>query len=258
MRKGLSILAFFILPVLVLTLSGAGPAPSPPAGGLTEVTVYIGEQPPLFSPSGGIVDMAIVKALEAAGYRVRLEWLPIGRMLQLLQQDSLEVFISASNTPGQQHPHVPFLEAKGVFFYKKAAFPSFAPARLEDLAGKRVATVVNSPNTPLFAKAGMLVDEGPIETLFTKLDLGRVDFAATSDVGGILMVNRLFPGRGKEFGFTELSYSAISAGLYAKDNPALLAAARKGLAAIRSDGSLVRMLKDFFGAENWQRVRILD
>jgi ABC-type amino acid transport substrate-binding protein len=254
MQKRSTAYAFFIVTALALAFLGAGQA----AGASPELTVYVGEQPPLFSAGGGIVDMTIAKALEAAGYKVRFEWLPIGRMLQLLQQDGLDLFITASNTPGQQHPHVNFLEAHGVFFYKKASFPGFKPPRLEDLAGKRVATVVNSPNTLLFANAGMTVDEGPIETLFTKLDLGRVDFAATSDVGGILMINKLFPGREAEFGFTEFAYSTIGAGLYARDNPALLAAARKGLSAIRSDGSLVKMLRDFFGAENWRRVRIMD
>jgi ABC-type amino acid transport substrate-binding protein len=228
------------------------------AAGFGQVqTIAVGEQAPLFSSKGGIVDLVIMRALEAGGYKARLEWLPVGRMLTLLQQDSLEVYITASNTPGQQNPHVDFLEARGVFFYKKALFPFFKPERLEDLAGKRVATVPNSPNTPLFQKAGIVVDEGPADTWFNKLDLGRVDFTATADVGGILTINALFPGREAEFTYTELSYSTIQAGLYAKNNPALLAAARRGLALIRADGSLDRMLKDFFGPDNWRRVRIV-
>ncbi len=222
-----------------------------------EATLAIGEQPPLFSTSGGIVDMVVVKSLEAGGYKAAFEWLPIGRMLVLLQQDSLDRYISASNAPGQQNAHLDFLEARGVFFYKKARFPNLKADRLEDLAGKRVATVLNSPNTPIFQKAGMIVDEGPYDSLFTKLDIGRVDFTATADVGGILGLKQLFPGRESEFAFTELSYSTIRAGLYAKADPALLAAARKGFAAIRADGTLDRMLKDFFGMENWKRVRIV-
>jgi len=222
------------------------------------VAISIGEQPPLFSPAGGIVDTVISKALSVAGYDARLEWLPIGRMLALLQQDGLDVYITPSNTPGQQNSHVNFLEARGVFFYKKSSFPSLKAAKLEDLAGKRVATVLNSPNTPPFLKAGLVVDEGPYETMFAKLDAGRVDFTATADVGGILTVNRMFPGREAEFAFTELSYSTIQAGLYAKDDPALLAAARKGFAAIRADGTLDRMLRNFFGPEYWRRVKIVD
>lgn len=222
------------------------------------LVITIGEQPPLFSPAGGIVDMVISRALAVQGYEVKFDWLPIGRMLTLLQQDSLPVYITASNTPGQQTSHVDFLEARGVFFYKKARFPALKAERLEDLAGKRVSTVLNSPNTPLFQKAGIIADEGPYETLFTKLDIGRVDFTATADVAGILTIRQLFPGREGEFTFTELAYSTIRAGLYAKNDPALLDAARKGFAKIRADGSLEKMLKDFFGQENWRRVRILD
>jgi ABC-type amino acid transport substrate-binding protein len=201
--------------------------------------------------------MVVVESLRAEGYSPVLEWFPIGRMLALLQQDGLERYVTASNTPGQQNPHLDLLEARGVFFYKKARFPNLKAERLEDLAGLRVATVLNSPNTPLFEKAGLIVDEGTPDTWFNKLDLGRVDLTATVDVGGILAIRKLFAGRESEFAFTELSYSTIRAGLYAKDDPALLAAAKKGFAAIRADGTLDRMLKDFFGAENWRRVRIV-
>ncbi len=233
-----------------LLLAGAAAAGQP-------VTIAIGEQPPLISSAGGIVNTVIVKSLESQGYRVALEWLPIGRMLALLKQDSLPIYITASNTPGQQNPHLDFLEARGVFFYKKDRFPELKAARLQDLAGKRVATVLNSPNTPIFREAGLIVDEGPNDTWFTKLDIGRVDFTATADVGGILTIKALFPGREAEFCFTELSYSTICTGLYAKDDPALIEAARKGFAAIRADGTLDKLLLDFFGPENWRRVRIV-
>jgi ABC-type amino acid transport substrate-binding protein len=218
--------------------------------------IFAGEQPPLFSHSGGIVDMVISAALRAADREVEIEWVPIGRMLALLQRGSLDNYITASNTPGQQNPHVDFLEARGVFFYKKARFPGLNAKRLEDLAGLRVGTVVNSPNTPLFSKAGMIVDEGPYETWFNKLDLDRVDLVATADVGGILTIRQLFPGRESEFGFTDLSYMTIQAGLYAKADPALLAAAAKGFAAMRADGSLDSMLRNYFG-ESWRRVRVV-
>jgi ABC-type amino acid transport substrate-binding protein len=224
------------------------------------VPISVGEQPPLFSSKGGIIDMVASKALARGGLDARLEWLPIGRMLALLQEDALDVYITPSNTPGQQNPHVSFLEARGVFFYVKDRFPSLKAARLEDLAGKRVGTVVNSPLKGAFEKAGIIVDEGPYESLFEKLDAGRIDFAATADVAGILIVHGLFPGRESEFALTELSYSAIGAGLYVKDRPDLapiLAAARAGFAAMKADGSLKTLLQSFFGPE-WKRVRILD
>jgi hypothetical protein len=243
---------------LTLSLLLLGAAGSVAQGrAVPEVTIMVGEQPPLFSPSGGIVDRVIVTSLEAAGYKVKLEWVPVGRMLTLLQQDSLDRYITASNTAGQGNPHLDFLEARGVLFYKKDRFPGLRADRLEDLRGKSVSTVPNSPNTPLFEKSGMVVDEGPFDAMFSKLDMGRVDFSATADVGGILAIRRQFPGRESEFTFTKLSYSMIRAGLYAKDDPALLAAARRGFAAIRSDGRLDEMLRDFFGAENWRRVGIV-
>ena len=119
-----------------------------------------------------------------------------------------------------------------------------------------MATVINSPNTELFKKAGLVVDEGSPETWFDKLDLGRVDFTATADVGGILTIRKLFPGRESEFTFSDFSYSAIGAGLYAKDDPELLAAAKRGFAKIKADGSLEATLKGFFGADEWKRVKV--
>jgi ABC-type amino acid transport substrate-binding protein len=225
-------------------------------GAQRKVEIFVGEQPPLISEKGGIVNRVVAASLAAAGYDAELTWLPIGRMLTMLKQDSLERYITASNTPGQQNQRVDFLEARGVFFYKKARFPDLRAKCLEDLAGYRVATVINSPNTPLFRKAGMIVEEGPNDTWFEKLDLGRVDFTATADVGGILTLKTAFPGRESEFAFTSFSYSAIGTGLYAKNDPELLEAARRGFAKIRSDGSLERMLKDFFGPENWRLVRV--
>jgi ABC-type amino acid transport substrate-binding protein len=221
-----------------------------------KVTISIGEQPPLFSPAGGIVDRVVVASLAASGYQAEFEWLPVGRMLALLKEDSLELYVTASNTPGQQHAHLDFLEARGVLFYKKSRFPALGAKRLEDLKGYSVATVLNSPNTPIFKAAGLIVDEGSPETWFEKLDLGRVDFTATADVGGILTIQKLFPGRESEFAFTDFTYSTISAGLYAKSDPELLAAAKKGFERIKSDGKLDALLKGFFGAAHWKMVRI--
>jgi ABC-type amino acid transport substrate-binding protein len=221
-----------------------------------KVTISIGEQPPLFSSAGGIVDRVVAASLAASGYQTEFEWLPVGRMLALLKEDGLDRYVTASNTPGQQNAHLDLLEARGVLFYEKSRFPALAAKRLEDLKGHSVATVLNSPNTPLFTAAGLVVDEGSPETWFEKLDLGRVDFTATADVGGILTIRKLFPGRESEFAFTDFAYSVIDAGLYAKSDPELLAAAKKGFEKIKSDGSLEALLKGFFGAEHWKKVRI--
>jgi ABC-type amino acid transport substrate-binding protein len=220
------------------------------------VTITVGEQPPLISENGGIVDRVIAGSLEAAGYTVKLEWIPIGRMLTLLGQGSLERYITASNTPGQDNPHIDFLTARGVFFYKKSRFPGLKASRMEDLAGRSVATVINSPNSRIFERSGLIVDETPNDTWFQKLDLGRVDFTATADVGGLLTIHRLFPGRESEFAFTEFAYTSIGAGLYAKDDPKLLEAAKTGFAKLKADGKLELMLKEFFGESNWRLVKV--
>ncbi|MFA6504967.1 MAG: transporter substrate-binding domain-containing protein [Treponemataceae bacterium] len=224
-----------------------------------DLEVAIGEQPPLLSQAGGIVDMVVAKAMSLGGYEVRFNWLPIGRMLTDLRDDRRDVYVTPSNTPGQQHPHIDVLEARGVFFYKKSKFRTDPVVRLEDLAGKRVATVINSPLRPMLEAAGAVVDEGPFETMFAKLDLGRVDLTATADVGGILSIRKEFPGREIDFSFTDYSYSNIGAGLYVRNRSDLkniLPAFRKGFEMMKANGSLKKMLIDFFGEENWRRVRI--
>lgn len=244
-----------VLALAFLTLGVVRPLGADPE----RVQISIGEQPPLLSSQGGIVNLVIAEALLRASFQVEYHWLPIGRMLKNLEEDSLDVYVTPSNTQGQQNPHVDFLSARGVFFFRVSEMkrPSFK--KLEDLAGYRVATVINSPLTPLFKKAGILVDEGPFESLFKKLEAGRVDFTATADVGGILTIASLFPGREHEFDFTEFSYSEIRSGLYAKPGPrgtALLAAARRGLASMKADGTLAKMLASFFGTEYAGRVKI--
>jgi ABC-type amino acid transport substrate-binding protein len=226
-----------------------------------DVVIAIGVQPPLFNPAGGIVDSVVARALSLGGLPNTYRWLPIGRMLTELQADRLEVYVTPSNTPGQQNPHVLVLQARGVFFYKKSRFPADPIVKPGDLAGKRVATVINSPLRPMLEAAGAVVDEGPFETMFAKLDVGRVDLVATADVGGILSIRKEFPGRASEFSFTEYSYSNIGAGLYVKnmrDPNGILSAFRNGLAKMKADGSLRKMLIDFFGEESWRRVRILE
>lgn len=209
------------------------------------------------SEKGGIIDKVAAEALRRGGYAPTFEWLPIGRMLTFLEKDELELYITPSNTAAQHNPHVHFLAAKGVFFYLKKNATAKPIARLEDLAGKKVGTVTNSPLTALFQNAGIIVDEGPFETMFKKLDAGRVDFVSTADVGGILTITHLYPGREGEFSFTEFSYTMIGAGLYAKPGPrgeAILDAARRGFASMKADGTLERMLVDFFGKEHAPRV----
>jgi hypothetical protein len=96
------------------------------------VAIAVGEQPPLFSQAGDSRP-GCRAGLETTGYEVAFEWRPIGRMLALLQQDSLDVYVTLQY-PRQHNPHVDFLEARGVFFYKKARFPNLKAERLADLA----------------------------------------------------------------------------------------------------------------------------
>lgn len=222
------------------------------------VTIDIGEQPPLLSGGGGIVNRVVEAALVRTGYSVEFRWMPIGRMLASLEADASDLYVTPSNTAGQQNPHVDLLSARGVFFFKRGT-PAPVVTKLSDLAGKRVGTVINSPLRSLFEKAGIVVDEGPFETMFDKLDLGRVDFVSTADVGGILTIRAKFPTRISEFDWTDFSYTEIRVGLYAKDRPELrsvLEDCRKGFAAMKADGSLNLLLKDFFGPDQYQRVRV--
>ncbi len=228
-----------------------------PDGARPVVRIYLGDQPPLITEKGGIINLVAAEALRRGGYTASFEFLPIGRMLKSLEQDSLDLYITPTNTAGQHNPHVLFLAAKGVFFFLKSRSPRPLPSRIEDLAGKKVGTVTNSPLRAMFEKAGIIVDEGPFETMFQKLAAGRVDFVTTADVGGLLTISRQFPGREGEFDFTELSYTTIGAGLYAKpgsEGEAVLEAARKGFESMKADGTLARMLKEAFGSEYSPRV----
>lgn len=223
------------------------------------VKIAIGIQPPLLTSEGGIVNLVIAESLARENCQVEFDWLPIGRMLKLLETDGLDVYVTPSNTPGQQYPHVNFLAANGVFFYLTKNESERPITRLEDLAGKTVGTVINSPLKSLFEKAGIIVDEGPFDTMFLKLETGRVDFVSTADVGGLLTIRKLFPGRESEFTFTDFSYTTIATGLYARPGDGrekLLERARLGFAKIKADGTLDRMLRDFFGPVYAKRVKV--
>ncbi len=250
MKKAFTIFVVLCFSCLA-SVHGQSEGPSP------VVTIFLGEQPPLISEKDGIVNLVAAEALKRGGYTASFEFLPIGRMLKLLELDSLAVYITPTNTAAQHNPRVHLLAAKGVFFYLKANAPRVPVTRLEDLAGKRVGTVTNSPLRSSFEKAGIIVDEGPFETMFQKLAAGRVDFVSTADVGGLLTINRFFPGRESEFDFTDFSYMMIGAGLYAKPGPegeAILEAARRGFDSMKADGTVTRMLREAFGKEYSSRV----
>lgn len=204
------------------------------------VKISIGVQPPLLSEAGGIVNLVIAEALSRGEYAV-------------------DIYVTPSNTPGQQNAHVDFLAANGVFFYLTKKTPVKKITCLEDLSGKTVGTVTNSPLKAMFEKAGIIVDEGPFETMFLKLDNGRVDFVSTADVGGLLTIRKIFPGRESDFDFTDFSYTVIATGLYVKpgvNGEKLLNCARKGFASMKADGTLDRMLRDFFGPIYASRVKV--
>ena len=248
-----ALLAFCLVALMV----GLVPCAAQDNEGGRTLVITAGEQPPLIYKNSGIVNLVIEQALLRMGYSVTFEWLPIGRMLALLEQDALDCYITPSNTAAQHNPHVNVLAARGVFFYLKKNAPNPAPSKLEDFAGKRVGTVTNSPLTPLFKKAGILVDEGPFDTMFVKLAAGRVDFVTTADIGGIFTINKLFPGRENEFDFTEFSYTLIGAGLYVKAGPGcdeILNALKAGVEIMKKDGTLSAMLLDAFGPVHAARV----
>lgn len=242
---------------LVALMANLVPCVAQDNEGSRTLVITAGEQAPLIYKNSGIVNVVIEQALSRMGYSVVFEWLPIGRMLALLEQDALDCYITPSNTAAQHNPHVNVLAARGVFFYLKKNAPNPPPSKLEDFAGKRVGTVTNSPLTPLFKKTGILVDEGPFNTMFVKLAAGRVDFVTTADVGGILTINSMFPGRESEFDFTAFSYTLIGAGLYLKSGPRcdeILNALKAGLEAMKNDGTLSRLLLDTFGPVHAGRV----
>jgi hypothetical protein len=56
------------------------------------------------------------------------------------------------------------------------------------------------------------VDEGPFETMFTKLDVGRVDLTATAACRGPPLHQERIPWTEREFAFTEYSYMNIGRG----------------------------------------------
>jgi ABC-type amino acid transport substrate-binding protein len=239
----------FVPLLLVLgTLVWAGP-----------VTVDVGEMPPLFAKDTGLVNRVVERALRLGGYEPTYRWWPVGRMLGQLEDDRLDVYLTPSNTAGQHNPHLFLLSARGVFFYKRSRQGTAPVSGWNDLAGKRVASVTNSPLRPQFEKAGIIVDEGPFETMFDKLDAGRVDFVSTADIGGLLTLKAKFPGRETEFDFSTFSYSEIKAGLFVKDKPGLrqlLEACAAGFAKMKDDGSLMQILKDVCGAEFYRRVKV--
>lgn len=96
---------------------------------------------------------------------------------------------------------VPIMNSANVFFYRKKAYPKeIGYSRLEELARYRISGVTGYWYEGLFAKAGLNVEYVTSdEQSMVKLYFNRVDLAATDELVGWALLEKLYPREVSQF-----------------------------------------------------------
>lgn len=104
---------------------------------------------------------------------------------------------------------VPVMNSPNVFFYNKKVYPhGISYAKLEDLARYKISGVTGYWYESLFAKAKLNVEYVTSdEQGITKLYFNRVDLAATDELVGRALINKLYPQAATQFGVVAKPFS---------------------------------------------------
>ena len=241
-----------------------GPIVTSAAGTTTVVTFGANESPPYWSknlPHGGLCG----EILHAMSQEVDLESvIEIRPLKRLIEDDSRNVtgnplFFIATGAFEAIIPIAVYYSA--LFYYRPHHEEGIRFTGLADLRGYKIgilkATLVDRP---YFDNAGITFEESYTEqSLFKKLEMGRLDMCISIDLVGHLTVQRLFPDEAAHFTAINIpgSVTPIAVMLSKKCPNALELAGkyRKGLRIITENGIYHRILGKYYGKDripvNW-------
>lgn len=152
---------------------------------------------------------------------------------------------------------IPIAVYRSVFFYyqphhkKKITFE-----RIEDLKGYSVGVMKGSlANKPFFNRVGIKFEESySKDSLFKKLELGRIDLSIDIDLSGLLAIKRLFPEKASSFARLEIPRSITPITIMIDSNypngRQLGKKYKKGFKTIIKMGKYHKILAKYYGREN--------
>lgn len=245
----------------LLAILGTLALVAPESSGAEEgLEVLVTEYPPFMGESG--TKSLWCELVEAAFARVGISATFVSRPLERIKSDVaygiMPVFlnstlvISPEEAPKLLVGERPMIYAEIVLFYPVSAFPKgFTLHSPAELAGRRVGALRGTGSVTRLTAAGAAFElSNDLDSLFLKLDKGRLEMVAVADITGLETMRRVLPDSGESYRYTTFYKSPIDlvfSRLHPR-GPALQAGFSAGLARIKADGTYLSIVSRYYPA----------
>jgi polar amino acid transport system substrate-binding protein len=229
-----------------------------------KIAVAAFEYPPIYqdSPEKGLSGDLVVAAFKAVGIDVELRFFPVNRMVQVVSSGEAvcgiggAILFSDPAVAGTVTIAAPVQYVVQTFLYDSRKFPQGIKwTNLAELSKYRIGVLGGSGIARFLEKTRELslesnnVHDGSAK----QLQAGRVDLWAIVDLTGVMYMKRLFPAEAAQYRFTSAyNRGDVSVIFSKKADPdgTYLAKFRKGLAAIKKDGTYMDLMEKYYGGKS--------
>lgn len=206
----------------------------------------------------GMMTEVYQAAFGRVGVDAVIEMYPIKRGLTFLFSHAVDAFspghiLMDSEMKKKSEWVNSFIVAMVMIYHKPQHKQEFVFNSMEDLRGRRIACLVNSPYLELYRKHGVIVYQ--VQTPHQMIQMvrrGNVEFYVNTLLSGLVQIQTEFPDEAANFDYFIWNRLVCSLAV-SKTNPNAqkwLALFREGLARIKDDGTYIRIHENYWGKNN--------
>lgn len=228
--------------------------------GQQTVEILVTEYPP-FMGSGGRENLwceLAAAAFEREGIQAVFVAQPLERIKASVIAGQKPVFLNSTLVVSREEAadllmaSQPMIYAEIDLFYLADRLPGgFVYNMPADLSGRKVGALRGTGSVTRLAGTGAMTElSNDLESLFHKLDYGRVELVAAADLTGLETARRVMPASLPFLRYAPFYHSPIDL-IFSKDHPEskrLMAAFGAGLAKIKADGSYLAIVGRYYPA----------
>lgn len=240
---------------------------APAAWATDSMTLAIHDYEPYYNSEGKGMLIDLYQAIcDDAGIDVTFKVLPVKRAVEYLFNGKVDAFspghIFLSPEQTNQVSLIKTFKVVAVFmYYDPQKMKQVKNDTLESLKGAKVGVIQNSPLLPIYAHAGLGVDQIQTPELLLKMLVAkRFDYIESVLLTGFTMTNRMFKKEAQHFDF--MVYGAIDCSVaFLNSNPTGMALIDKFKASfenIKKNGEYIRILECYWGKNNIQKDALPD
>jgi len=228
------------------------------------ITVGAFEYPPIYQDQAdkGLSGDLVAAAFAAVGYDTEFQFFPVTRMVTFVADGSVTCGIGGAVLfePADIAPRVNVAAIVNyvtqVFLYDARKIPGGLPFKtLDDVSKYRIGVLNGSGIMKVLEKnASLKLEPNTVHDGTAKqLQQGRVDLWAIVDLTGAMYMKRLFPAEAANFEFSKyFNRGDVSLVFSKKADPdgKLAAKFKVGLAAIKGNGTYMRIFAKYYGGRD--------